>query len=318
MLLDAEARGELKRGEPGVVVEGTAGNTGIGLALAARTLGYRALIVLADSQAQEKKDALRWAGAELIEVPAVPFKDRNNYVHVAARIADVLREGKISTRQRVFYANQWDNAANGDAHENGTAPEIWAQLDGKIDAFSCAIGTGGTIAGCARYFRRRSSGRVRIGLTDPQGGALVRWFQEGKLYAEGSSISEGVGQGRVTGNLSDFAPDPDLIFEVCDREMLQVLHRLQEVDGLALGGSAGINVAGAMHVARALGPGHTVVTVLCDLAARYAGKLYSPVFLQSRGLPPPPWLGARGSVSGNAANEREPLLEKAILDAVMS
>ena len=193
MLLDAEARGELKRGEPGVVVEGTAGNTGIGLALAARTLGYRALIVLADTQAQEKKDALRWAGAELIEVPAVPFKDRNNYVHVAARIAEALREGEISTRQRVFYAHQWDNAANGDAHENGIAPATWAQLEGNIDAFGCVIGAGGTIAGCARYFRRRSSGRVRIGLTDPQAGALVRWYQEGRLCTEESSISEGIG-----------------------------------------------------------------------------------------------------------------------------
>jgi cysteine synthase len=323
MIKDAEERGILVRGEPGIVVEGTAGNTGIGLALAARTFGYETVICLADTQSQEKKDQLRWAGATLVEVPAVPFRNPNNYVHVAARLAEALADHQRSAhaRARVFYANQWDNLANRNAHYDGTGPEIRMQLAAvgvTLDAFSCAMGTGGTLSGCAEYFREVSFGNIRIGLTDPEGAAIVNYHRTGQLASQGSSISEGIGQGRitgersalhssrwqgrdrfdvralvlcgVTGNMEGFKPDDGLIFEIPDAEMLHVLQKLQSEDGLAVGGSAGINVAGAMRVAQALGPGHTVATVLCDRAERYAGKLYNTDFLRAKGLPPPPWL----------------------------
>ena len=289
MIREAEATGVLVRGEPGIVVEGTAGNTGIGLALAAKTCGYETVICLADTQSAEKKNTLRWAGARLVEVPAVPYRDANNYVHVAARLAEKLAAAAPGGA-RVFYANQWDNLANRRAHCDTTGAEIWRQTEGKVDAFSCAMGTGGTLTGVAQALRELSGGRVRIGLTDPEGAAIVSYLRTGELASHGSSISEGIGQGRVTGNMVGFRPDDDLIFEVSDEEMLPVLQDMQQNEGVCLGGSAGINVAGAMKVARTLGPGHTVVTVLCDQAGRYAGKLYNTQFLATRGLPQPSWL----------------------------
>ena len=245
--------------------------------------------MLADTQSEEKKDTLRWAGARLVEVPAVPYRDSNNYVHVAARLAERLAEQQAALpagtgAARVFYANQWDNLANRRAHATTTGPEIWRQTGGRVDAFSCAMGTGGTLAGVSEALRELSGGAVRIGLTDPEGAAIVSYLRTGELASQGSSISEGIGQGRVTGNMAGFRPDEDLIFEVPDAEMLPVLQRMQADEGICLGGSAGVNVAGAMRVARALGPGHTVVTVLCDGAGRYDGKLYNTQFLATRGL----------------------------------
>lgn len=293
---DALARGILstERGTENIIVEGTAGNTGIGLALVSRQLGFECVIVLADTQSAEKKATLRAYGARLIEVPAVPFRDPNNYVHVAERLAAALREQRPGAE--VLYANQWDNLANRRAHAEGTGPELVGQLarmGKRLDAFSCAVGTGGTLAGVAQYLREdcfRPDGRDAplVCLTDPEGAALFRYYRDGVLKSSGASLSEGVGQGRITGNLEGFVPD--LAFEISDREMLPVLHALQAEEGLALGGSAGINVCGAMAVARHLGPGHTVATVLCDGAMRYATKLYDVEFLKERDLPPPPWL----------------------------
>mmetsp|Transcript_1531 Transcript_1531/g.2424 ORF Transcript_1531/g.2424 Transcript_1531/m.2424 type:complete len:394 (+) Transcript_1531:79-1260(+) len=283
MVRDAEKRGLLIRGEPATIVEGTAGNTGIGLALAAGVFGYKCVICIASTQSEEKKNLLRSFGAQLIEVPAVPFKDPNNYVHVAQRVAETLRK----KGHRAFYANQWDNTANRAAHIASTGPEVWRQSEGKIDAFSCAMGTGGTLAGMSMYFKENHP-HVKIGLTDPQGAAMVNWFTSGELKGEGSSISEGIGQGRVTGNMEGF--QPDMCFEIPDAEMMPVLHDLQRFDGLSLGGSSGINVAGAIQVGKELGPGSTVVTVLCDSASRYSSKLNNPQFLESKGLPVAPWL----------------------------
>lgn len=298
IIRDAIRRGHLstKTGTENIIVEGTAGNTGIGLALVAQQFGFECVIVLADTQSEEKKATLRAYGARLIEVPAVPFKDPNNYVHVAERLATTLQENYPNAN--ILYANQWDNLANRQAHAEGTGPEIVDQLarfGKKIDAFSCAMGTGGTLTGVAQYLRNdyfwqggaRDSAPL-VCLTDPEGAAVLRYFRDGELRSKGSSISEGIGQGRITGNMEGFTPD--LLFEISDKEMLPVLHDLQEHEGLAVGGSAGINVCGAMEVANHLGPGHTIVTVLCDSAMRYATKLYNCQFLMNQSLPPPPWL----------------------------
>jgi cysteine synthase A len=280
MVLDAEERGDLRPG--GVIVEGTAGNTGIGLALVANSRGYRTAITMPDTQSREKKDALRLLGVELHEVPAVPFKDPGNYVHQAERLAEQLARNEPNG---VLYANQWENLSNAEGHYRSTGPEIWEQTDGQVDAFCCAIGTGGTIAGVGRYLKDRNP-RVCIALTDPMGSCMYHYYQSGELRAEGNSISEGIGQGRVTANIGS-APVDDA-FRV--EEALPVLFGLLADEGLCLGGSSGINVAGAMQLARALGPGHTIVTVLCDSGTRYQSKLFNPEFLREKGLPVPDWL----------------------------
>ena len=282
MVLDAERRGVIEPG--GLIVEGTAGNTGIGLALVGNSRGYRTLILMPSTQSQEKKDALRLCGAQLREVPAVPYRDPNNYVHVAARTAEELAGREP---HGVLYANQWDNTANRDGHTASTGPEIWAQTDETIDGFTCAVGTGGTLAGVGAYLKHKNP-NVVIAAADPMGAAIYKWVKTGELKSEGSSITEGIGQGRVTGNL-DGAPIDDA-FQIPDTEMLPILYDLVETEGLLLGGSSGINVAGAIRLARALGPGKTIVTVLCDSGSRYQSKLYNPEFLRAKNLPPPPWL----------------------------
>jgi len=282
IILDAEAKGRLRPG--GVIVEGTAGNTGIGLALVARARGYRTVIVIPDTQSQEKKDMLRLCGADLREVPAVPYKNPNNYVHVAARLADQLAEIEPNG---VLYANQWDNTANRQAHCETTGPEIWQQTEGKVDGFVCAIGTGGTLAGVAMALRERKP-KVVIGCADPMGAAMYSYYTTGELKSEGSSITEGIGQARITGNLEGLAVDAP--FQIHDEEAVTICFQLLKEEGLCLGGSSGINVAGAARLARQLGPGHTVVTVLCDYGTRYSSKLYNPQFLRKKGLPAPDWL----------------------------
>jgi cysteine synthase A len=273
---DAQARGLLKPG--GLIVEGTAGNTGIGLAMVANALGYRALIVMPRTQTQEKKDAVRLFGATLVEVDAVPAADPNHYVKVAQRLAD---------EQGGFFANQFDNVANARAHEETTGPEIWDDLGGAIDGFICAVGSGGTLAGVARALRRRRAD-IAIGLADPAGAALYNYYAHGALKAWGSSITEGIGQGRITANLEGLTVDH--AFRIEDPEWLPILFELTAEEGLAVGGSAALNVAGAIRLAQALGPGRTIVTVLCDYANRYQSKLFNPAFLAARGLPAPPWL----------------------------
>ena len=282
MILDAEERGTLEPG--GVIVEGTAGNTGIGLALAGNARGYRTVIVIPETQSREKKDTLRLCGAELREVPAVPYRDPNNYVHVAARLAE---EMKKTEPKGVLYANQWDNTANRRAHQEGTGPEIWRQTDGKVDGFICAVGTGGTLAGVAMALREQRKDVV-IGLADPRGAALYSFFTTGELKSEGSSITEGIGQGRITGNLEGLEVDEP--FQILDEEAVPVCFQLLKEEGLCLGGSSGINVAGAIRLARKLGPGHTIVTILCDFGTRYQSKLFNPDFLREKGLPAPDWL----------------------------
>ena len=281
---DAEARGLIRPG--GTIVEGTAGNTGIGLALVASVRGYRTLIVIPVTQSDEKKQTLRLAGARLVEVPAVPFANPDNYVHVARRLAQKLA---ASEPAGAFFADQFDNVANRRAHLEGTGPEIWAATGGRIDGFVCAAGTGGTLAGIAEALRARNPG-VRIALADPDGSALHAHYTTGTLKAEGSSITEGIGQGRITRNLEGFTPDH--AFRIADTEALEIVFGLMREEGLSLGGSSGINVAGAIRLARELGPGHTIVTILCDGAARYASKLFNPAFLAERGLPTPDWLDA--------------------------
>jgi cysteine synthase A len=282
IVLDAEARGDLRPG--GVIVEGTAGNTGIGLALVGNSRGYRTVITIPETQSREKKDALRLLGAELHEVPAVPFKNPGNYVHVAARLAEELAD---SEPNGVLYANQWENLSNAEGHYRSTGPEIWRQTEGRVDAFCCAIGTGGTIAGVGRYLKERKPAAV-IAVTDPLGSCMYHWVVNGELRAEGNSITEGIGQGRITANIGS-API-DTAFRVPDEEALPVLFELLGGEGLCLGGSSGINVAGAMQLARELGPGHVIVTVLCDSGTRYQSKLYDPGFLRGKGLPVPAWL----------------------------
>jgi cysteine synthase A len=284
MVLDAERRGVIEPG--GLIVEGTAGNTGIGLALVGHSRGYRTLILMPNTQSQEKKDALRLCGAELREVPAVPYRDPNNYVHVAKRTAEELA---AQEPHGVLYANQWDNHANRDGHAASTGPEIWAQTGGTVDGFICAVGTGGTLAGVGAYLAQQNP-NVVIAAADPMGAAIYSFVKTGELKSAGSSISEGIGQGRITGNLDGARIDD--AFQIPDEEMLPVLYDLVQNEGLLLGGSSGINVAGAIRLARALGPGKTIVTVLCDSGSRYQSKLFNPDFLRSKDLPQPPWLAA--------------------------
>jgi cysteine synthase A len=283
IILDAEERGDLKPG--GVVVEGTAGNTGIGLALVGNARGYRTVIVIPETQSREKKEMLRLCGAELREVPALPFKNPNNYVHVAERLAKELAETEPNG---VLYANQWDNPSNWEGHVRSTGPEIWEQTDGTVDGFTCAIGTGGTLRGVATFLKDRNP-EVRIAAADPLGAVMYNWFKHGEVKGtEGSSITEGIGQGRITGNI-DGAPVDDA-YAIPDAEMLPIIFDLLSEEGLCLGGSSGINVAGAIRMARDMGPGHTIVTVLCDYGTRYQSKLFDPVFLREKGLPAPSWL----------------------------
>jgi len=282
IIKDAEERGALRPG--GIIVEGTAGNTGIGLALVARARGYRCVIVIPETQSQEKKDLLRISGAELREVPAVPYKDPANYVHVSERLAQELNE---SHPQGAVWARQFDNVANRRGHYETTGPEIWRQTDGKVDAFICAVGTGGTLAGVAQALRERKP-EVVIGLADPMGAALFNYYAHGELKAEGSSISEGIGQGRITANLEGLKVDAP--FQIPDSEAIPLVFGLLEDEGICLGASSGVNVAGALRLARQLGPGHTIVTVLCDNGMRYQSKLFNPAFLREKGLPVPPWL----------------------------
>mgnify|MGYP001385976183 FL=1 len=282
IIRDAEARGNLRPG--GTIVEGTAGNTGIGIALVANALGYKSVIVIPETQSQEKKDMLRLAGAELIEVPAVPYKDDNNYIKYSGRLAQELAE---SSENGAVWANQFDNIANRQAHIETTGPEIWQQTEGKVDGFTCAIGTGGTLAGTAIYLKQQNP-EIRIAAADPMGASMYHWLKHGELRAEGTSITEGIGQGRVTANIEG-API-DEAYQIPDEEALPIVFDLLLEEGLCLGGSSGINIAGAMHLARDLGPGHTIVTILCDFGTRYQSKLFNPAFLEEKGLPAPSWL----------------------------
>ena len=279
---DAERKGQLRPG--GVIVEGTAGNTGIGLALVGNARGYRTVIVIPDTQSQEKKDMLLLCGADLREVPAVPYKDPNNYVHVSGRLADELARTEPNG---AIWANQFDNVANRDGHYRTTGPEIWRQTDGRVDGFICSVGTGGTLAGVAQYLREKKPGVV-IGLADPLGAALYHYYKHGTLKAEGSSISEGIGQGRITKTLEGLKVDAP--FQIPDEEWLPIVFDLLKHEGLCVGGSSGVNVAGAIHLARQMGPGHIIVTLLCDYGTRYQSKMFNPEFLRSQNLPVPDWL----------------------------
>jgi cysteine synthase A len=288
MIQDAVRKGQLKPG--GVIVEGTAGNTGIGLALIGNALGYRSVIVIPETQSQEKKDALRLAGAELVEVPAVPYDNHNNYVKLSGRLAAELAR---SEPNGAVWANQFDNVANRQGHVETTGPEIWEQTDHKVDGFVCAVGTGGTLAGVAIALKARNK-NIRIALADPMGAALYSYYTTGVLKSEGSSITEGIGQGRITKNLEG-API-DTAYRIRDEEALPIIFDLLAHEGLCLGGSSGINVAGAIRLARELGPGHTVVTVLADYGTRYQSKLFNPDFLRQKGLPVPAWMERRAGV----------------------
>lgn len=282
IIRDAERKGLLRPG--GVIVEGTAGNTGIGLTLVAKALGYRTVIVIPETQSQEKKDALKLLGAELVEVPAVPYKNPNNYVKVSGRLAEQLAKTEPNG---AIWANQFDNVANRQAHVETTAKEIWKDTDGKVDGFICSVGSGGTLAGVAAGLKAFKAD-VKIGIADPDGAALYEFYQNGALKSEGSSITEGIGQGRITANLEGFTPD--YAYRISDAEALPYLFDLVENEGLCLGGSTAINIAGAVNLARDLGPGHTVVTILCDYGNRYQSKLFNPDFLTSKGLPVPGWM----------------------------
>ena len=285
---DAVKSGRLRPG--GVVVEGTAGNTGIGLALVGNALGFRSVIVIPDTQSQEKKDALRLCGAELVEVPAVPYSNPNNYVKLSGRLADELAKTEPNG---AIWANQFDNTANRDGHVQTTGPEIWGQTEGKVDGFTCAVGTGGTLAGVGIALKERDKA-IRIALADPFGAALYSYYTTGVLKSEGSSITEGIGQGRITKNLEG-API-DIAYRIPDEEAVALIFDLLEHEGLCLGGSSGINVAGAIRLARELGPRHTVVTVLADYGTRYQTKLFNPEFLRTKGLPVPSWLERKSSL----------------------
>jgi len=280
MIRDAVEKGLLAPG--GTIVEGTAGNTGIGLALVGASMGFRTVIVIPETQSQEKKDMLRLAGAELVQVPAAPYKNPNNYVRYSGRLAEELARTEPNG---AIWANQFDNVANRQAHVETTGPEIWEQTGGKVDGFTCAVGSGGTLAGVAAALQPKG---VKIGLADPEGAALYSFYTEGELKSEGSSITEGIGQGRITANLEGFRPD--MAWRIPDTEALPVVFDLLEHEGLCLGGSSGINVAGAIRMAREMGPGHTIVTILCDYGTRYQSKLFNPDFLKSKGLPVPGWL----------------------------
>lgn len=287
IIRDAERRGLLRPG--GVIVEGTAGNTGIGLTLVAKALGYRTVIVIPETQSQEKKDALKLLGAELVEVPAVPYKNPNNYVKISGRLAAELAK---SEPNGAIWANQFDNTVNRDAHIETTAKEIFEQTGGAVDGFICAVGSGGTLAGTGIGLRNMKPG-VKIGIADPEGAALYEYYKNGELKSAGSSITEGIGQGRITANLEGFTPD--FAYQIPDSEALDIVFDIVENEGICLGGSSGINIAGAMRLAKDLGPGHTIVTILCDYGNRYQSKLYNPDFLRSKGLPVPAWLEKRPS-----------------------
>jgi cysteine synthase len=290
IILEAEKRGEIKPG--GLVVEGTAGNTGIGLALVANARGYRTLIVIPETQSQEKKDMLRLCGAELIEVPAVPYSNPNNYQHIARRIADDLRQREPNG---VIYADQWNNLDNRKAHYVSTGPEIWQQTDGQVDGFICAIGTGGTVAGISTYLREQKR-EIVIGVADPKGAAMYDLFTRGEAKAsEGGSITEGIGLGRVTPIIKDMKVEKAYL--VPDEEAVPVIFDLLEHEGLCMGGSTGINVAGAIRLARDMGPGHTIVTILADYGTRYQSKLFNPDFLRGKNLPVPAWLERRSGIT---------------------
>ncbi|MEM7730287.1 MAG: cysteine synthase A [Pseudomonadota bacterium] len=279
---DAEARGVLRPG--GVVVEGTAGNTGIGLAMVCSALGYRCKIVMPRTQSQEKKDAVKLLGAELIEVDAVPYANPGNYVHVSERLAAELNETEPNG---AVWANQFDNTANRQAHVESTAEEVWTQTDGKVDGFVCAVGSGGTLGGMSIGLKAKNP-QIQIGVADPYGSKMFAYYDHGELETEGNSITEGIGQGRITANLQDIVVDR--AYRISDTEALQIIFELNQLEGICLGGSSGINIAGAIHMARELGPGHTIVTILCDYGQRYQSKVYNPDFLKERGLPVPCWL----------------------------
>ena len=282
IVLDAEKQGVLKPG--GLIVEGTAGNTGIGLALVGNSRGYRTLIVIPETQSQEKKDMLRLSGAELKEVPAVPYRDPQNYIKISGRLAEELNQ---NDPKGAIWANQFDNVANRQAHYETTGPEIWEQTEGKVDAFICAVGTGGTLAGTGAFLKEKNP-EIQIGLADPMGAALYAYYTEGELSSWGDSITEGIGQGRITANLEDAVVDHP--FQIPDEEALPVCFQLLQEEGLCLGSSSGINVAGAIRLAKELGPGKTIVTILCDSGTRYQSKLFNPQFLNKKGLPIPEWL----------------------------
>jgi len=290
---DAVKRGELRPG--GIIVEGTAGNTGIGLALVGNAMGFRSVIVIPETQSQEKKDTLRLCGAELIEVPAVPYSNPNNYVKISGRLAAQLAKTEPAG---AIWANQFDNVANRQGHVDTTGPEIWRQTDGKVDGFVCAVGTGGTLAGVAIALKelalKARSKAVRIALADPMGAALYSYYTTGILKSQGSSITEGIGQGRITKNLED-API-DVAFQIPDAEAVTIIFDLLEHEGLCLGGSSGINVAGAVRLAKELGPGHTIVTILADYGTRYQSKLFNPQFLREKNLPVPAWLERKSRI----------------------
>ncbi len=289
MILEAEKRGEIRPG--GLVVESTAGNTGIGLALVANARGYRTLIVIPDTQSQEKKDMLRLCGAELVEVPAVPYADPNNYQHVGRRLAERL---KANEANGAIFADQWNNPDNRKAHYVSTGPEIWGDTQGRLDGFICSIGTGGTIAGVSSFLREKKKDIV-IGVADPRGAAMYNLFTTGTAKAsEGGSIAEGIGLGRVTPIIEDIRVDRAYL--IADEEAIPIVFDLIEHEGLCLGGSSGINIAGAIRLARDMGPGHTIVTVLCDYGTRYQSKLFNPQFLQSKGLPVPAWIERRSKI----------------------
>ena len=287
IIRDAIERGTLRPG--GLIVEGTAGNTGIGLALIGKSMGFRSMIVIPETQTHEKKDMLRLAGAELIEVPAAPYKNPNNYVRYSGRLAAHMDKAHACG---AMWANQFDNVANRQAHIETTAPEIWDQTDGKVDAFICAVGTGGTLAGVSAGLKARNPDFITA-LADPMGAALYSYYTSGELKSSGSSITEGIGQGRITANLEGLKVDK--AYQIDDSEALEVLFDLLDTEGLSLGGSSGVNVAGAIRLARDLGPGHTIVTALCDYGNRYMSKLFNPEFLQSKQLPLPGWIGQQSS-----------------------
>jgi cysteine synthase len=280
IIKDAMARGLLKPG--GTIVEGTAGNTGIGLALVGASLGFKTVIVIPETQSQEKKDMLRLAGAELVQVPAAPYKNPNNYVRYSGRLAEALARTEPNG---AIWANQFDNVANRQAHIETTGPEIWEQTQGRVDGFICAVGSGGTLAGVAIALQGKG---VKIGLADPEGAALHSFYTDGVLASPGSSITEGIGQGRITANLEGFTPD--FSYRIPDAEALPIVFDLLQEEGICMGGSTGVNIAGAMRMARDMGPGKTIVTILCDYGSRYQSKLYNPQFLKEKGLPVPEWL----------------------------
>ena len=280
IIRDAVARGLLKPG--GTIVEGTAGNTGIGLALVGASMGFKTVIVIPETQSQEKRDMLRLAGAELVQVPAVPYRNPNNYVRYSGRLAEELAKTEPNG---AIWANQFDNTSNRQAHIEGTGPEIWEQTGGKVDGFVCSVGSGGTLAGVGMALQPKG---VKIGLADPMGAALHSYYTNGELKSEGSSITEGIGQGRITANLDGFTPD--FSWQISDDEALPYVFDLLEHEGLCLGGSSGVNVAGAVRMAKEMGPGHRIVTVLCDYGTRYQSKLFNPEFLKEKGLPVPHWL----------------------------